>query len=539
VGHIDLSPYAPFLGRWFRSSAPRALAEEGVQIGSATDGGPPPVIPLPSSASGSLFVGGASGNGKTTLVMLWLLALRELVRQLWPPARQPMQAILDPQNDFEPLLGAIADGQGGGELSRVTYLAPLVTPVPLGLAVLARRAPSLETWCLQLAYLVSRLSVMGGRAEHGAGPRMIDVLYHLFLAAFTTPEGNVGLCWDALGRPDGLLALGSICESPQASTFCQTTRLSDDLRSSVLARLRLAFMSPAIESSVTAPECVPLDEILSTPGALLMVALGHGAPPTARFFWLSFFGQLIVNYPMSRPGSFTAGPAVQLVIDEVAQAAPFIGQELTMAVQSGRTRSLAVVAIGQGLEPIRAADPVLLHALLSNTTQIVSRLSPPDAAEFARLSPIPMGLEGVSVRQHRDDMAAVLANTPAQHFHLFAPNRHVMFRAQRVEHAAWAAAGRRHEVAIAALKARYTLPGTTQRRATLDDLVPPVARRGRRPAATSTTQSGPISRPAPPSSVVPDFDGGESPPEQPLHPPTPDAAAPSRPAAPQPRSRWG
>lgn len=495
---------------WWRSvtrrpQPPPPPDSTAVAVGS-TEQGEPVTWPHFSREHGShALVMGSTGSGKTVMVAAALVA--EIARA----DNDASYLIVDPSKGD--LITHIVEGLATVCPERIAdtfYLNPFsATAFPFNLCHLPFGETPLDLRALQLAALVSVVSTDLGEVKHlSTGSRQLDVTMHYVLGALATVEHHPAACvnWacDALVLPRGAEMLASITTSERARQFLTAGRLSDELRSSCAARLRLAFdSSDSVARVVSVPgQCVRFDELLG-PRKICLVDLGHppGGITTLSRFWANLFVRLAADYLMERTSPWP-GHHTRICIDEAQVIAETLSDRAEAVLVGGRSRSISMVLLTQGTVLLHDASPTLLRVLLGNvTTKFLGRLSAADAELYARERAPRLGVEETiaSVRQR---FVTSVTNLPDRHFYRVRPGEHRRFVSRDVDLPAWEEAAANQAALVQAMKNWLALPPATGPRVTLAD-VAKLPERGRRPRGSGKEAPAPLANPQSPNNTTP------------------------------------
>lgn len=445
------------LARHRRPPSRDSVDNPGTVLGQTAEGRPI-VLPQPTSQNAShAVVFGSSGAGKT------ILTAHALAAELRLTHADLAQSIIliDPKGDLvEALIAELADDHD--LLARVHYLNPFGAGFPFNLRLMPLDGTPIEIRATQLADVVGLASTARGAASHlGIGARQRDVLEHLLLAALDTEVEGASVLWalDALVIPDGFARLKHATRSERARQFLGNANLGDELRASVLSRLRSALAAtPALERMMAAPTAIDFSR-LSAPGQVTLVDLGQ--PPGGLVSLQTFFANLIVrlalDHLLDRPSPWT-GHHTRVVIDEAQVVVPVLEDVLERVLTTGRSRGISVVLLTQSLAPIIRDAPELLQIAMTNVPlKLIGRMSAQDAERLARELAVPPGVDA-SLGEIRSHTASLIASLPNRHFFALTPGSRARFESTPVDvlsqrHALGRAAGE-----IRALKTRYRVP---------------------------------------------------------------------------------
>lgn len=448
--------------------------------------GCPVTWPLPSAqrASGVLVLA-ASGSGKSVMVGHALSQEIALSGRGVQDGDRPSMFLIEPKGDLGgSMIEAIA-ADVPARLKDIHYLNPFSdeggfafnwTKLPLG------RTP-IEIRATQLAHLCGAISTAGAQEKIGLGPQQIQAMGLVFLGALCVehPAASPLLALDAFLLPRGLEMLSAVTSSSQARQILPNLRLSEDLRASIVGRLRSALAaSAALERMLCAPSCVELAE-LTGPGAFTIfdVSRPPGEADFLRIFFANLIGKFVTEFLLERPSPFK-GHHTRLVCDEVQMLAPALADRAETLLTIGRSRNLSTVFISQGTTLIQRASSTLMGVLMNNTqVKVIGRLAAPDAELFAREQAPGHGVEE-TLGAVRSRFVSTTTNLRDREFLLLMPGDRQRFRSAPVDLKRWAAAAEERAEEIAALKRRYVLPRSTAPRLTLADLAPPELRTPRR-----------------------------------------------------------
>ncbi len=355
-------------------------APVGIVVGE-TESGTPVVLASPTpERSASVQVLGASGSGKTAMIVG---ALAEEISADGATS----YLIVDPKGDAVTyLLGALG-ATAPEALSRVRYLNPFEDGFPLNLVHLPRARTPIEMRARQLASLVGRLSTDAAGGGAGIGARQLDLLQAVLAAALASTDLAATPLWalEALLDERGLAALTRRTTRPYARRLLAATeRVPKDVVVSTAARLRLAFSAtPTITAMLEAPSCVSFAELLG-PGAITVLdlsdPLGVGE---LRGFFASLVLRLALDQLLERPSPWR-GHHTRLVVDEAHLVADVLADSITELVTTSRSRGASWIGAVQGTVLLSQASPALLEVLLTNCEKLIGRLHARDAELLAR-----------------------------------------------------------------------------------------------------------------------------------------------------------
>ena len=431
----------------------------GVIVGHAIANDRP--IDLPMPVVGQLdnrhtFVSGASGFGKTALLLLYLIGMIVRMARL-PLAQRPAIIIWDPKGDLDELDSGIA-ANCVEMLGVVTAIDPLQTAVPLNLCRLEEGILSPRLLTATLVDLVNAISSAGNGVA--LGNQQIIAIGAVIEAVLHAPGSN--LHWAAQAfQPDGIAVLAGRTTSDTAREALLGLHLTPELAASCRIRLLQAFGglgSEAWEASIGAPDCLSFLDML-LPGRITRFCLGNSpgaleAP--VKVACMATF-KLVLAAIQQRVTPFTGTPAV-LVLDECAVVAPVIEHSLENTLSLTRSRGAGLVLATQSVTQLSAISPTLLSGVMTNCAhKVAGRVGvPAEALHYARAL-ADSGLAGNA----RDDLARALLTLPPREFVSFgqagSPTR---FLTDTLPKAHWLAAAERHADTIAAARSRHIVPAS-------------------------------------------------------------------------------
>ncbi len=331
-------------------------------------------------------VTGASGAGKTFLVLLMLLELlRSGLRGV---------VLLDMKGEVSDLLlrSFLPAWIGGvGQVERDAVLRDLVVLDPFAPDALPplnvlRRDPqvAIEVQAFDLASSFERAvgAEMGIRQD-----TILD--WNLRLAV------DQGLSFVGLRRmmeePFLLEALVARTQDRDIKRYFLTRYASEPQTSklSLLARLDRFLALPSTRLSLSAPGCVDFDRMLS--GGISIINLG-GAPAGCEDvakFWATILLTKIIRAIFRRDPSGKAPPAL-LVADEWQEALTRpMAEQFERVLTLARSRNVFCWLVNQQLGQVQKASPSLREILVGNTAiQVLFRASPEDARAMRHLLPV-------------------------------------------------------------------------------------------------------------------------------------------------------
>lgn len=408
----------------------------------------------------------ASGTGKTVKVA------KATLHEFLLPGNEGALFAIDPKGDlahhFVTGLAAMAPNR----LRDVVYLNPFAPGgFPFNLNHLAQGKVPNEIRALQLAELVSEVSTSVGGNHVSMGSRQVDVLQQVLLAALEVPDPRACALFalDALTAEHGLLQLAKLTRSARARAFLESTkRISEELRVSTCARLRMAFASTdALERLISADGCVQFKNLLA-PGKLTILDIGEpiGGLAVLQSIFANLLARLAIEYLMERPSPWK-GHHVRIVIDEAQVVAPVLKDVAERVLTTGRSRGISLVIMTQGTTLLPES---LLRVILANTpTTFVGRLAASDAELFSRTQSPAFGVDE-SVSAVRSRFAASVTNLRDRAFFHLAPGTRERFTTAPVDLRGWEHAAREHASEIEAMERRLALPETSAPRTRLGDL---------------------------------------------------------------------
>ncbi len=429
---------------------------DGVVVGHAIADDRP--IDLPMPVTGQLqnrhtFVSGASGFGKTGLLLLWLLGMIARMARL-PLAQRPAIIIWDPKGDLDELdsgIAAISD-----MLPFVSAIDPLQTAVPMNFCRLEVGILSPRLLTATLVDLVNAISSAGNGVA--LGNQQIIAIGAVIEAVLHAPGSS--LHWAAQAfQPDGTAVLAGRTTSDTAREALLGLHLTPELSASCRIRLLQAFGglgSEAWEASIGAPNCLSFRDML-LPGRITRFCLGNSpgaleAP--VKVACMATF-KLVLAAIQQRVTPFTGTPAV-LVLDECAVVAPVIANSLEKTLSLTRSRGAGLVLATQSITQLSAVSPGLLSAVLTNCAyKVAGRVGVPSEAMLFAKEIADSGAAGSA----RDEMAQSLLKLKPREFVSFGqPGAPVRFVTDTLPKAAWLAAAEKHADAIAAARSRHIVP---------------------------------------------------------------------------------
>jgi hypothetical protein len=470
-------------------SHPEFSEPPGICIGLGSRG-EPVFWPRPSATQAShALVLAASGTGKSVLTAYAVCA--QFIESYFQRPEEECETVflVDPKGDLVSLVFGMIACHAPELLPQVQYLNPFEQGFPFNLNHLEAGNTPLDIRAWQLATLASETSTATGSQRHlGTGARQLDVLTNLLLAALSLddPQASVLLALDALTMPKGLKLLGSICNSERARQFLLSANLSDELKASCAARLRLAFAATeSLEHLVSTPNCISFPELLS-PGKLTLIDLGSptgGLAPLQRF-WANLLVRLGVDHLLSRKSPWQ-GHHARLVIDEAQLVASVLSEQAENLLTTGRSRGISLTLLSQGTVLLKEASNSLLRVLMGNAPiKILGRLSAPDAELMAKeMAPQPGISETTAVMRRR--VLGSLTNLPDQQFMFMSPGKREPFIAQWVNLENWESATQYFSAQIQTMTNRFRVE-TRTRRLHLWDISPPKQKRRAQSRKTAT-----------------------------------------------------
>lgn len=381
--------------------------------------------------------------------------------------------VVDPKGDLIMTLLAGLAAVAPHRLEDVRLLDPFAKGggFSFNLAKMTLGETPVDIRALQLATLTASVSTAAGAQKHlGSGARQIDVIQNVILGALTTKHPAANLIWalEALLLPRGLKMLAALSASERARLFLSTAYLSDELRASSAARLRLAFApSDDVERMISASDCIQWADVLA-PGRICLVDLGRptGGLRILQEFYANVICRLAFDYLLERPSPWR-GHHVRIVLEEAQVTATVLADCAETLLTRGRSLGLSVVTISQGTVLLREASDSLLGVLLGNTPmKLVGRLAAPDAEIFAREQAPRKGIDE-SVSEVRTKFVTSITNLDDREFVKITPGGRQRFISAEVDLAGWNEAVVKQAEAIRAARTRLNLPEVATKRVTL------------------------------------------------------------------------
>ncbi len=430
---------------------------DGVIVGHTTADDRPIDLPMPVMVqldNRHTFVSGASGFGKTGLLLLWLLGIIARMARL-PLAQRPAIIIWDPKGDLDELDSGIA-ARCPDMLGHLSAIDPLQTAVPMNLCVLEKGILSPRLLTATLVDLVNAISSAGNGVA--LGNQQIIAIGAVIEAVLHAPSSN--LHWAAQAfQPDGIPVLAGRTTSDVAREALLGLHLTPELSASCRIRLLQAFGglgSEAWEASIAAPSCLSFRDML-LPGRITRFCLGNspGALESpVKVACMATF-KLVLAAIQQRVTPFTGTPAV-LVLDECAVVAPVIANSLEKTLSLTRSRGAGLVLATQSTTQLSAVSPGLLSAVLTNCAhKVAGRVGVPSEAMLYAKELADSGAAGSA----RDELAQSLLKLKPREFVLFGQSgAPVRFVTDTLPKAAWLAAADKQADAIAAARSRHIVP---------------------------------------------------------------------------------
>ncbi len=466
-----------FLRRAGRPS-PTAAAQPspGASLLGHDDQGRPVLQARPDNRTAQhLLLLAASGSGKSVL-LAWQL-LQEVIWETNNVPRDQWQCLFvaDPKNDTATLLLEGIFVACPERARDIVWLNPFDRGFDFNLNHLAIPGVSDEVKARLVADVTAIVSTASGAAASGgAGSRQLDAWLHAILGSLTItdPRAHVLLAAEALATEAGQKRLAALTKSPQAREFLQDATLSEELRSSTTARLRLCFGATDMQARIfSSNRALDLGDLL---GAGKIVLLPVGDPPgglkSLKSLWINLFGRFVIERLLSRPSPWR-GHHARIVLDEV-QEALVLEDAIERIATVGRSKGVSGIYASQGTTLIADASSALLKVLRSNTpTAIIGRSNFADARQFsAEQAPLP-GVDEAPHAVQQKIMASILS-LPDRHFWLLRPGQRVRFQSADVAVDEWRRNADQQAAVVAAIKARHGLADAQQSRVTLKDLMP-------------------------------------------------------------------
>ena len=430
---------------------------DGVVVGHAITDDRPIDLPMPVTeqlANRHAFVSGASGFGKTGLLLLWILGMVTRMARL-PLAQRPAIVIWDPKGDLDELDSGIA-ANCPEMLGHLSAIDPLQSAVPMNLCVLEKGILSPRLLTATLVDLVNAISSAGNVVA--LGNQQIIAIGSVIEAVLHAPSSN--LHWAAQAfQPDGIAVLAGRTTSDSAREALLGLHLTPELAASCRIRLLQAFGglgSEAWEASIGSPNCLSFRDML-LPGRITRFCLGNSpgaldAP--VKVACMATF-KLVLAAIQQRVTPFTGTPVV-LVLDECAVVAPVLANSLEKTLALTRSRGAGLVLATQSVTQLSAVSPGLLSAVLTNCAhKVAGRVGVPSEAALYAKELADSGAAGSA----RDELTRSLLKLKPREFVSFGQSgAPVRFVTDTLPKAAWTAAADRHAEAIAAARSRHIVP---------------------------------------------------------------------------------
>lgn len=486
---------------------PPEPAPPGVLVGRA-ESGEPVIVPTPTRRkAASALVLGSTGCGKTALVAL--LALGEQLNAIAEGRVPDAVTILDPKGDIGDYLVGALSAELPEALSRIIWLDPFErrqVPFPLNLRHLEQDGLSADERAWFLASLSNVVSTGMGTAAHlGQGARQQELIALLIGATLTASHPAASPVWavDALTLgPKGIRALAELTPVPRYREALQALHMGDELRASVLARLRLmCSATEQIEAMASAPGCVDLERLLA-PGVITVISLRD--PPAGNVGLVRYFANLLVRLlferAMCRPSS-AEGPMVRFVLDELPVVSETLHDCLERGLAVGRSKGLSFVLASQTLKQLEVGGNDLLVTLILSQIpwRAAGRLPAREAELCAREQAPGPGIDE-SASAMRARLSGIITNLTDRNFVSLRAGARQRFVSETVDMEGWLRAAQDRATEIGAQKQRLWLPADLGPRVRLADLIPAKRRARPRPKA-GRREDGPPPTP-----------GGEPPP---------------------------
>ncbi|MFB3910482.1 MAG: type IV secretion system DNA-binding domain-containing protein [Candidatus Eisenbacteria bacterium] len=345
--------------------APAIVLGEGVGLGSNTHAGKAvPVALNPDQRSRHMYVIGASGTGKSTLLLNMIL--QDL-------ARGEGLAVLDPHGD---LVDRVLEFLPEGRLDDVVLLNPADADWPVGFNILSAHSE------LERTLLSSDLVAVFRRLSTSWGDQMTSVLGNAIAAFLESDRGGtlVDLRLFLVEKRFREEFLSSV-RDPEIVYYWQHEfpLLRGQPQGSILTRLD-TFLRPKLVRYMVAQQGERLDfRALMDQGKILLARLSQGAIGEENAYLL---GSLLVSKlqqtALSRQEvAESERRPFYLYIDEFQN---FVTPTMEQVLSGARKYRLGLILAHQDLRQLSSRSPEVLNSVLSNPyTRICFRVGDQDA----------------------------------------------------------------------------------------------------------------------------------------------------------------
>lgn len=482
--------------KFLRWLAPRvAETRQPPQPGDVVIGldmqGRPFEVPRPTNVNAAhALVLAASGSGKSAMIS-YLLSKSILFDSTLPKDDQQTILVGDPKGDTIALLIAAIAAEIPSKLSDIIYLSPFQFGIPFNLNLLASDGLPAQIRSRQVTDIVSVVSTsVGAQKSLGAGSRQTFAWLQFFLAALTVPHerANILLAADGLQSEKGQKILAASTTSPEAREYLENTKLSEELRTSCLARLQLCFGATPLQTACfSAPTALNFAEIFSS-GKIVLVDLSN---PTGGLISLqSLWGNLLFRFMFEYLLAQKSGTArhTRVYLDEAQTLAPVLADLAERVATVGRSLGISATYASQGAALIQDASPTLWKILSTNTPlKIIGRSNVSDSKAFsAEQAPAPGTDESIS--SLHTSLQSGIVGLKDREFYGFRPGGERMkFRSVDADVAGWRKAAEGRSAEIEEIKRAYGISATQPPRLTLTELAGADKRRSTATASRPTT----------------------------------------------------
>lgn len=428
-----------------------------------------------SESSQSMVVYGASGSGKTVMIVNALVSQFVWQCRHLAPVQQSTLVMVDPKSELVTRTLQAICHMAPELLNRVHFLNPFAGGFGLNLCRLPHLIPP-EITAAQFVALINSLSTGSGSGQSGLGARQVQLLQAIVLGVLTVPAVHrPTMLWvlDALRDPDGLPKLGRLTTSARAKdVLLSGLEISEEIRASCASRVGSAI-SPydGVERIFACDHAIDV-AALTAPGQVVLADVG--APPAGSVALTRLFCDLLArSFGEVALGRGSPGPAshLRLVMDEIQEMASAVEALALRTLTLGRAKNVSLLACSQGSTLVGAQSPELVRVLNGNATRVVGRVDPQDAAGFAAGTAPGLGVD-TPVGQFRSRVQQVLTNLPNRNFVRFTPGRVDHYVSSEADISGWEQAAEQCAAELAVVRARHALPDTLPQRTRLQDAAP-------------------------------------------------------------------